>query len=174
MAAALRLWSCCGFLVIHRLCALARFCLAGLLFPLVAGSVPAVLPVIFPTAVAFIFSAVVTVILTAIVAVILTAVFPAAVSGLLFSALPVRLFYCFLSGLLAQGVAALVPGLKLDMVVIGDIMLFIPGLSMVNGVRELFYADILTGIYRIIEAFLGAGAIALGYAAAMLIGGGLL
>ena len=81
---------------------------------------------------------------------------------------------CFLSGLLAQGVDVLVPGLKLDMIVIGDIMIFIPGLSMVNGVRELFYADILTGIYRVIEAFLGAGAIALGHAAAMLIGGGML
>lgn len=28
---------------------------------------------------------------------------------------------------------------------IGDIMLFIPGLVIVNGVREFFYADILTG-----------------------------
>ena len=43
-----------------------------------------------------------------------------------------------------------------------------------NGVRELFYTDILTGIYRMTEAFLGAGAIAAGYAAAMMIGGGLL
>ena len=60
------------------------------------------------------------------------------------------------------------------MIVIGDIMLFIPGLSLVNGVRELFYADILTGVYRIIEALLGTGAIAVGYAAALLIGGGLL
>lgn len=81
---------------------------------------------------------------------------------------------CFFSGLLARALAALLPGLQLDKIVIGDIMLFIPGLSLVNGVRELFYADILTGVYRVIEAILGAGAIALGYAAALLIGGGLL
>ena len=79
---------------------------------------------------------------------------------------------CFLSGLLAQVLSGAVPGLRLDMVVIGDIMIFIPGLSMVNGVRELFYADILTGVYRVIDALLGAGAIAVGYAAAFLIGGG--
>ena len=81
---------------------------------------------------------------------------------------------CFLSGILAKGLGAVIPGLNLNMVVIGDIMLFIPGLSLANGVRELFYADILTGIYRVIEAVLGAGAIALGYAAAMLMGGVLL
>ncbi len=81
---------------------------------------------------------------------------------------------CFLSGLLARWISSGIPGLRLDMIVIGDIMLFIPGLSLVNGVRELFYADILTGVYRIIEALLGTGAIAVGYAAALLIGGGLL
>lgn len=81
---------------------------------------------------------------------------------------------CFLSGLLARAICGFDLGLDLDMIVIGDIMIFIPGLSLVNGVRELFYTDILTGIYRMTEAFLGAGAIAAGYAAAMLLGGGLL
>ena len=57
---------------------------------------------------------------------------------------------------------------------IGDIMLFIPGLVIVNGVREFFYADILTGVYRLIEALLIAGAIALGYAVALMLGGRLL
>lgn len=81
---------------------------------------------------------------------------------------------CFLSGLLARAVFGMGWGLDLDKIVIGTIMIFIPGLSLVNGVRELFYTDILTGIYRMTEAVLGAGAIALGYAAAMMIGGGLL
>ena len=43
-----------------------------------------------------------------------------------------------------------------------------------NGVRELFYSDILTGIYRMTEALLGAGAIAVGYAVALMVGGGAL
>ena len=79
---------------------------------------------------------------------------------------------CFLAGVLARICTGLLPGIDLEMVVMGDIMLFIPGLSLVNGVRELFYADILTGVYRVIEACLGAGAIAVGYGAALMIGGG--
>ena len=74
--------------------------------------------------------------------------------------------------LCALACAGLIPGIDLEMVVIGGIMLFIPGLALVNGVREMFYADILTGVYRVIEACLGAGAIAVGYAAALMIGGG--
>ena len=53
-------------------------------------------------------------------------------------------------------------------------MLFIPGLVIVNGVREFFYADILTGVYRLIEALLIAGAIAVGYAVSLVIGGQIL
>jgi uncharacterized membrane protein YjjP (DUF1212 family) len=79
---------------------------------------------------------------------------------------------CFLSGLLARFSVGLGLGVDLEMVMIGDVMLFIPGLALVNGVRELFYSDILTGIYRMIEAVLGAGAIAVGYALALMIGGG--
>ena len=51
---------------------------------------------------------------------------------------------CFLSGILAQLCVAIGFGTNLDRIMIGDIMLFIPGLVIVNGVREFFYADILT------------------------------
>ncbi|MCI8414626.1 MAG: threonine/serine exporter family protein [Ruminiclostridium sp.] len=80
---------------------------------------------------------------------------------------------CFAAGMLAQLCKHFCPGVDLDKIVIGDIMLFIPGLALVNGVRELFYADILTGIYRMVEAVLGAGAIAIGYTVSFMIGGGL-
>ena len=78
---------------------------------------------------------------------------------------------CFLSGLLAQGCVAIGFGSDLARIMIGDIMLFIPGLVIVNGVREFFYTDILTGVYRLIEALLIAGAIAAGYAVALMMGG---
>lgn len=81
---------------------------------------------------------------------------------------------CFVSGILARIWAGLGLGVHLDMIMIGDVMLFIPGLALVNGVRELFYSDILTGIYRMTEALLGAGAIAVGYAVALMVGGGAL
>ena len=81
---------------------------------------------------------------------------------------------CFLAGMLAQLCLWLGFGHNLDRVMIGDIMLFIPGLVIVNGVREFFYSDILTGVYRLIEALLIAGAIAVGYAVALMLGGRLL
>ena len=80
---------------------------------------------------------------------------------------------CFLSGLLAQACVGMGFGVNLDLIMIGDIMLFIPGLVIVNGVREFFYADILTGLYRIVEALLIAGAIAVGYAVSLMMGGSL-
>ena len=57
---------------------------------------------------------------------------------------------------------------------IGDVMLFIPGLSLVNGVRELFYRDILTGVYRLVEAIILAVAIASGFGVAIYLFGGVL
>ena len=78
---------------------------------------------------------------------------------------------CFLAGLLAQACVGIGFGVNLDLIMIGDIMLFIPGLVIVNG--EFFYADILTGLYRLVEALLIAGAIAAGYAVSLMMGGSL-
>lgn len=55
---------------------------------------------------------------------------------------------------------------------IGDIMLLIPGLLLVNAIKEMFNRDIVTGLYRLIEAVLVALAIAGGYALAFLVMGG--
>ncbi len=86
-----------------------------------------------------------------------------------------RLFYTFiasfLSGLLAILLVRLGLGQHADKIMIGDVMLFIPGLNLVNGVRELFYRDIITGLYRLIEAIILAVAIAAGFAVAILLFG---
>ena len=79
----------------------------------------------------------------------------------------------FLTGCVICGLVLLCPFLHMDKIMIGDIMLFIPGLVIVNGVREFFYADILTGLYRLVEALLIAGAIAAGYAVSLMMGGSL-
>ncbi len=89
------------------------------------------------------------------------------------------LLACFLAGCFAQvlvgagracGWGSL---LHTDKVMIGDIMLFIPGLSIVNGIKEMFYRDIMTGILRILEALLVTVAIAVGYALSILLCGAL-
>ncbi|MFR5875706.1 MAG: threonine/serine exporter family protein [Eubacterium sp.] len=65
-------------------------------------------------------------------------------------------------------------GIHSDKVMIGDIMLFIPGLLLVSSVKEMFNRDIVTGLYRFIEAVLVAVAIACGFALSYVILGGVL
>lgn len=81
----------------------------------------------------------------------------------------------FLSGTLALCAVRLGLGQHADKIMIGNVMPLIPGLSLVNGVRELFYRDITTGTYRLVEALILAVAIAAGYGVAItLMGGGLM
>ena len=57
---------------------------------------------------------------------------------------------------------------------IGDIMLYIPGLLLVNSIKEMFNRDITTGINRFIEAIIIAIAIAGGFALSVICLGGVL
>lgn len=54
---------------------------------------------------------------------------------------------------------------NLDKVLIGEIMLMIPGIAMTNAVRDMLLGDIATGLLRLANALIVAGAIALGIAA---------
>lgn len=54
---------------------------------------------------------------------------------------------------------------NLDKVLIGEIMLMIPGVAMTNAIRDMLIGDIATGLLRLANAVLIAGAIALGFAA---------
>ena len=53
-----------------------------------------------------------------------------------------------------------------DMVVIGALMLLVPGLLFTNAMRDIIYGDTNSGINRIVQVLLIAVAIALGVAAA--------
>ncbi len=58
-----------------------------------------------------------------------------------------------------------------DKVMIGGIMLLIPGLVFSASIRELLCGDIIAGTLRMIQALLTAVVIAAGFAVAMLVGG---
>ena len=59
-------------------------------------------------------------------------------------------------------------------IIIGNIMLLIPGIALTNARRDLISGDIMTGFLRFLDAVLVAAAIAAGYIlAAQLLGGGL-
>ncbi len=71
-------------------------------------------------------------------------------------------------GLVGRGV----PMLHADKVMIGDIMLMIPGLGATNAVRDVLAGDTISGFLRLIEALLWAAALAAGFMIALgLIGG---
>lgn len=64
-------------------------------------------------------------------------------------------------------------GVSCDKIIIGNIMLLIPGLSLTNSFRDLIGGDIMSGVLRFLEACLVAAGIAAGFYAAILLVGGL-
>ena len=57
-------------------------------------------------------------------------------------------------------------------IIIGNIMLLIPGIALTNSLRDMISGDIMSGMLRFFDAILVAGAIAAGYIlAAKLLGG---
>ncbi|MBQ4574472.1 MAG: threonine/serine exporter family protein [Clostridia bacterium] len=59
-------------------------------------------------------------------------------------------------------------GHNLDMIIIGNIMLMIPGIALTNSIRDMISGDLMTGILRLVEALLLAVSIALGFSLAMI------
>lgn len=90
--------------------------------------------------------------------------------------LPIRrqinpLFYlfgtAFCTGLGALVLYSLGLGNHLDAILIGCIMLTIPGLAITNAVRDLLSGDTFSGLSRLCESLLQAGGIACGFALAI-------
>ena len=83
-------------------------------------------------------------------------------------------FTSFVGGALAELCAHFGLCHNMDMVIIGTIMLLIPGLTIGTSVRDMLCGDIVTGSIRFIQSLLLACVIAFGYGVAMLLVGGLL
>ncbi len=64
-------------------------------------------------------------------------------------------------------------GQNVDMIIIGSIMLLIPGLALGNAMRDLFCGDILAGVLKLIQACVTTVMIAIGYGLAILLLGGI-
>ncbi|XVG95145.1 threonine/serine exporter ThrE family protein [Eubacteriales bacterium KG127] len=63
-------------------------------------------------------------------------------------------------------------GHNIDKILIGEIMLVIPGVAMTNSIRDLLMGDTGSGLIRFINSVLIAGIIASGFATALIIFGG--
>lgn len=59
-----------------------------------------------------------------------------------------------------------------DKIIIGDIMLLIPGLAMTNAIRDIFSGDTVSGLLKLCESLMQAGMIAVGTVGAIWIIGG--
>ena len=57
-------------------------------------------------------------------------------------------------------------GRHVEMIMIGNIMLLIPGLAFTNAFKDIFIGDTISGVMRLIETILWAAALALGFALA--------
>lgn len=79
----------------------------------------------------------------------------------------------FVLGLLSFVTVRIGIGQNLGFVTIGAIMLLIPGVDTGNALRDLLCGNLLSGTLRIVQALLLAVMIAFGYAASVLITGGL-
>lgn len=82
------------------------------------------------------------------------------------------LLISLVSGLLSCLAVRCGLGENLDMILIGEIMLMIPGLSLGNAMRDLLWGDTLTGSSKVVQAVVVAVMIAVGLALALLIAGG--
>ncbi len=80
----------------------------------------------------------------------------------------------FVAGVLCRLCAHLGLCHNVDAVIIGTIMLMIPGLTIGTSIRDMLCGDIATGSLRLTQSLLLGGVIALGYGAAMLLMGGIL
>jgi uncharacterized membrane protein YjjP (DUF1212 family) len=72
---------------------------------------------------------------------------------------------------LATIAAALVPGLRADIIVIGTLMSLVPGTAIVTAIRDVIARDLVAGVARGAEAFMSAAALALGTAGGLSLAG---
>lgn len=72
----------------------------------------------------------------------------------------------FIGVLICAGVGA-IRSIDLNMIIIGDIMLLIPGVAMTNATRDMLAGDTISGAMRFIESLLWATALAIGFMAAL-------
>lgn len=87
----------------------------------------------------------------------------------------VRTLICsFIAGLSSILLVKIGLGSNVDKIMIGTIMLLIPGIPTTNAIRDLLSGDIMSGFLRLIESVITAIAIACGFALSLIMLGGIL
>ena len=89
------------------------------------------------------------------------------ITGLFANNIMFDLACAFLTGVVICITVRIVPCLNLDKIMIGDIMLLIPGIAMTNAIRDMLMGDTISGLMRLIESILWAGSLAVGFMASI-------
>lgn len=74
----------------------------------------------------------------------------------------VSLIQAFAAVILSWLSEQILPGCTESIVVISSLMLLVPGLAITNAIRDTMMGDYLSGMARLMEAFITAGALAIG------------
>ena len=80
-----------------------------------------------------------------------------------------NLVVSLLIGIAVGAVTALIPALHMDKILIGDIMLLIPGLAMTNAIRNILVGNTISGVVRLAESLIWAAALAGGFMVALIV-----
>ncbi len=73
-----------------------------------------------------------------------------------------------IAGFAAIGLVNLGLADNLNAIIIGNVMLLIPGVGLTNGIRDLLCGDIVSGLLRLCESILVAISVAIGFAIPLL------
>lgn len=91
--------------------------------------------------------------------------------GIIINALPLdyhkftsNLISAFISAVLAYIPSIISIPIRPDKVIIGTIMLLVPGLTIVSAIRDMMNGDLISGLFELFEAIMSALAIAFGVA----------
>lgn len=80
---------------------------------------------------------------------------------------PNKVFFLFVSSVLSGvGICVvnmIIPGLHIDKIIIGDIMLLVPGISITTAVRDTLIGETIAGITRLADCLVWAAALAAGF-----------
>ena len=82
-----------------------------------------------------------------------------------------NLMVSFVIGVGVGLVTKLIPALHMDKILIGDIMLLIPGLAMTNAIRNTLVGNTISGFVRLGESLIWAAALAGGFMVALVVVG---
>lgn len=86
----------------------------------------------------------------------------------------VNIISSFIVGILAILSVSTGIGGSIDKIIIGNIMLMIPGIALTNSIRDIIKGDTIAGLFRLCEAIVIALSIAVGFGIASIFFGGML